>query len=518
MLRAFQAFFIVSTLLMCVSANGQSLYKMYGDAEEAFFNEKFAEALTLFQDIEQIESNYQDIQYRIEICKLLSITQYEDIQRFRDFEEVMSKQDKFYYYWEGRILLKKYEFDKAQVSLKKFINLPAKKSEEILDEARRWSNWAVTAKKFMDDPKFYEIHLLEKGLNTKYAELSPVYFADKEELLFLSNRNDQIPDQYQIYHTKHVGERSWSDPEVVYNVGVFTRDNSNIEVVAEDGRLFQFRTDKGGDLFYSEPRDEKTGWSSPQEFDSKISSSHLSSHFFINEHEDRIIFAKNVGTKKDPNLDIFESYKDPVSGDWSKPALFSTSINSEYNEDSPYLSPDEKTLYFASDGHETMGGYDIFKSEFDSATLSWTEPENLGFPVNSPDDEIHFKLNSDQMSGYFTSNRLHTIGDYDIFFFWEIHTVKIRGRIVDESTGEPVANAKIFFRPVEYTDMYFYSPIDENGQYEMEINADDVYQVEIKMTDAGDPISLEDFEIHATGGVNTTHLKDFYLGKSTDRP
>ena len=513
MKRAFRVFFVMLFLTTLYRVEAQRSYKLYREAEEVFYSEQFGEALELYEAIQEIDSAYEDILYKIEICKLLSITQYEDMGPFNNYEKVMAKRDKFYYYWRGRILMKEYEFEEAVESLKKFISLPARKSDIILEEARRWSNWAIAAKKFMDNPMFYEIHLLEEGINTKNAELSPVYFSDKEELLYLSNGDSSRPDQYQIYHTRHEGSRSWSEPEVVYNVGTFTRDNSNIEVVAEDGRLFQFRTDKGGDLFYSEPTDSKTGWSIPKEFDSKISSTHLSSHFFINEHEDRIIFAKNVGSNKEPNLDLFESFRNPETGDWSKPALFATTINSEYNEDSPYLSPDEQTLYFASDGHETMGGYDIFKSEFDPTLGTWSEPVNMGFPVNSPDDEIHFKLNKDQMSGYFTSNRLHTIGDYDIFFFWEIHTVKIKGRVIDGPTGKPVTNARIFFRPIEYTDMYFFSSINSDGSYEMEINADDVYKVQIKSDDSHEVKGLDDFEIHATGGTSTTYLKDFYIGK-----
>ncbi|MEQ9467494.1 MAG: OmpA family protein [Ekhidna sp.] len=505
-------------LTLFVEVQAQRVYKMYSDAEETFYEERFGEALKLYQEIEEVEPNYEDIQYKMEICKLLSITQYEDMAPFEGYEAVMAERDKFYYYWQGRILMKEYMFEEALESLKKFINLPAKKSDEIMEEARRWANWATNAKKYMDNPEFYEIHLLENGINTEVAELSPVYFSDNEELMFLSNRDESNPDQFQIYHTRHEGSRKWSEPTPIYNVGTFTRDNSNIEVVAEDGRLFQFRTDKGGDLFYSEPTDSKTGWTAPKEFDSKISSTHLSSHFFINEHEDRIIFAKDVGNKKNPNLDLFQSYRDHESGKWSKPALFATSINSKYNEDSPYLSPDEMTLYFASDGHETMGGFDIFKSEFDTVSQTWSEPVNLGFPVNSPDDEIHFKLNDDQMSGYFTSNRLHTIGDYDIFFFWEIHTVKVKGRVIDGPTGKPITNARIFFRPIEYTDMYFFSPIDDKGQYQMEINADDVYEIEIKMNDTKEIISLEDFEIHSTGGANTTYLKDFYIGEVPEQP
>ena len=504
---------LIFMLLLTYQVGAQRIYKLYNDAEDTFYDERFGEALVIYQDIVKMDSSYEDVLYKIEICKLLSITQYENMKPFDDNEAVKAKKDKFYYYWKGRILLKEYEFEEALESLRKFVRLPARKSDIILQEARRWSNWAITAKKFMDNPMFYEIHLLEKGINTEGAELSPVYFSENEELLFLSNRNQDKPDEFQIYHTRHEGSRSWTEPEVIYNVGTFTRENSNIEVVAEDGRLFQFRTNKGGDLFFSEPTASKTGWSSPEEFDSKISATHLSSHFFINEHEDRIIFAKDVGSKKKPNLDLFQSYKDPKTGKWSKPAVFATSINSEYNEDSPYLSPDEQTIYFASDGHETMGGYDIFKSEFDSTTLSWSEPVNMGFPVNSPDDELHFKLNNDQMSGYFTSNRLHTIGDYDIFFFWEIHNLTIKGRVIDGPTGEPITDARIFFRPVEYTDMYFFSPVNDEGQYEMNINADDVYNVEVKLNGTKEIIALEDFEIHTTGGANTTYLKDFYIGE-----
>ena len=409
--------------------------------------------------------------------------------------------------------MEEYQFEEAIQSLQIFLRSSARKSEIIVEEARRWINWSKRAKEFMDNPDYYEIHLLEDGINSSKAELSPVFFADKEELLFLSNRDEYVPDKYEIYHTVHEGSRKWSEPTVVEGVGNFTRDNSNIEVVDEDGRLFQFRTDKGGDLFFSEPTDSRNGWSSPQEFDSKISSTHLSSHFFINEHEDRIIFAKNVGTKKEENLDLFQSFKDPETGDWSRPAPFASNINSEYNEDSPYLSPDETKLYFASDGHETMGGYDIFVSNLDLETLTWSEPENLGFPINSPDDELHFKMNPDQVSGYFTSNRLNTLGDYDIFFFWEIHTVNIKGRVINRETGQPVTDARIFFRPIAYTDLYYFSPIDSDGQYQTNVTAEDVFKIEIKKDD-GTLIELDQFEIHATGGTNTTYLKDFYLGDS----
>ncbi len=510
-LRIF-CFLLFSISLSAVLAQKKT-YKLYIAAEETFFDERFGEAVPMYEEILELDSVYEDVPYKLEIARLLSNRQYSDMSQFLAYETVMSQRDKFYYYWKGRVLLEEYKFEEAIASLNTFLNRPEKKSPLILKEAEKWTNEARTAKNLFDNPEDYEIHLLQKGVNTPSAELSPVFFAGKEELLFLSNRDESNPDELLIYHTRHEGNRAWSTPTVVSNVGKFTRENSNIEVVDEDGRLFQFRTKKGGDLFYSEPTENKNGWSDPVEFDSKITSTHLSSHFFINEHEDRIIFAKEVGSKKEPNLDLYESFLDPQSGKWSNPTVFTTNINSEYNEDSPFLSADEKILYFASNGHGSMGGYDIFRCEYNESTNSWSDPVNLGFPINSPDDEIHFKLNPDQRSGYFTSNRLNTYGDYDIFFFWEVNTVRVRGRVLNGATGEPITDARIFFRPIEYIDLYYFSEINEKGEYSTQITSDDIFTIELKYAD-NTIVELEEFEIHETGGKTTTHIKDFYVGGS----
>ncbi len=86
-------------------------------------------------------------------------------------------------------------------------------------------------------------------------------------------------------------------------------------MINDDGKLFLFREENGGDLFYSQP--SGSSWTTPVEFDARISNNHLASHFFINEHEDRIIFASDEDTD---GLDIYESFRDPANGKWSKPA------------------------------------------------------------------------------------------------------------------------------------------------------------------------------------------------------
>ncbi|MEP1096920.1 MAG: OmpA family protein [Cyclobacteriaceae bacterium] len=503
---------LISIFILLVSKSpAQDYDKIFKTAEESLYLEDFETALVNYQLLVESGLNYGNrVFYKAELCSLLTRYQNNPIENFLQYEEEMIQEDKFYYYWKGRVMMRKYRMAEANIAFQNFLDIKAYLSDEIKAEARRWMNWVANAKSYMDAPDSYEIHLLEREVNSEFAELSPVYFVENEELLFLSNR-DSNPEEYQIYHTVHEGDRKWSVPTPVYGQGLFSRDNANIEVVDEDGRLFQFRSEKGGDLYYSEPSGDLKGWSPPQEFDSRISSTHLGSHFFINEHEDRIIFASDVGNKKNPNLDLLQSFKDPNSGNWSKPSPFAASINSDFNEDSPYLSPDETTLYFASDGHSTMGGYDVFKSIFDETTQTWSEPENMGFPLNSPEDELHFKMNHNQKSGYFTSNRLNTLGDFDIFFFWEINKINIEGRVVDNATGLPMKDAEIFFRPYEYLDMYFFSPLSNSGKYKTEIPSSDRFKVEIKKN--GEVLHEEEFEVHAADGDRTTHIKDFYLGK-----
>jgi outer membrane protein OmpA-like peptidoglycan-associated protein len=503
---------LISIFTLIVSKSlAQDYDKIFKLAEESLYLEDFETALVNYQLLVESGLNYGNrVFYKAELCSLLTKYQNKPINNFLQYEEEMIQEDKFYYYWKGRVMMKKYRMQEANIAFRKFLNIKAYLSNEIKQEARKWMKWVANAKSLMDNPESYEIHLLDEGVNTEYAELSPVYFMRNEELLFMSNREGD-PDVYQIYHTVHEGNREWSEPSPIYGQGLFTRETANIEVVDDDGRLFQFRPYKGGDLFYSEPTGDLKGWSAPQEFDSRITSAHLSSHFFINEHEDRIIFSSEVGSKKNSNLDLMQSFKDASSGNWSKPAPFANSINSDFNEDSPYLSPDEQTIYFASDGHRSMGGYDIFKSTFDPTSQTWSEPKNLGFPLNSPEDELHFKMNTNQKSGYFTSNRLNTFGDYDIFFFWEIQKINIQGRVVDNETGLPLKDAEIFFRPYEYLDMYFYSEITDDGKYRARITSDEVFRVEIKRN--GVVLHSEDFEIHATDADETTHIKDFYLGE-----
>lgn len=486
-----------------LTALGQKEVRLYEKAEQQFALHNYEQALQLYKEVAEIAPDFEDTDYKITINTLLTGAGDEQpATEMLQYEDTYATSDDHFYYWLGLIHLRRYQIDEATAAFERFKQKLAYTGNEdprtlaLVDHAEE-------LKYFFENPDDYEIHQLEAPVNSNAAELTPVYFEGNKELLFASNRGKSGERPFTIYYTKS-GDNGWESPVEVKNLGNFTRENANIEVVNQDGRLFLFREEKGGDLFYSQASGDT--WTLPVEFDARVSNNHLHSHFFINEHEDRIIFGSDEGAD---GLDLFESYKDPENGKWSKPAPFYLSINSPYNEDSPYLSPDEQTLYFSSDRPGGLGEYDVYVSYYDPATFTWSEPENMGWPINSPNKEFHFKMNADQKSGYFVSNRLHTKGDYDIYFFWHVDKVKVKGRIFDQASQGPLTGAEIRFRPSQYLDEFFTSPIDGQGYYQTDVFADEVFRVEILKD--GKVLMTDKFEVHDTSGQNTTHIKDFTI-------
>ena len=143
------------------------------------------------------------------------------------------------------------------------------------------------------------------------------------------------------------------------------------------------------------------------------------------------------------NKDIYIVRKLP-NGEWSKPQSIGNAINTPYDEDYPFLHPNGRVLYFASKGHNSMGGYDIFKSEFDEANGVWGKPVNLDFPINSPNDDILFVTDSLEKTAYFSSARQSPIGKLDVF---KINTERrppefifIKGNVLKKIEGQSLAS------------------------------------------------------------------------------
>jgi hypothetical protein len=154
---------------------------------------------------------------------------------------------------------------------------------------------------------------------------------------------------------------------------------------------------------------------------------------------DRVYFS-SYGENTLNGRDIY--YKERIAGgEFGKPVLVS-GINTEFDEDYPFIQPDGKTIFFASKGHNSMGGYDIFRSDFNEATQSWSTPKNLEFPINSPDDDYLFVTDSSEKIAYFSTGRYSPPGKIDVLKIKTtrkpIDFIMMRGMVTKENAKQSV--------------------------------------------------------------------------------
>jgi hypothetical protein len=153
------------------------------------------------------------------------------------------------------------------------------------------------------------------------------------------------------------------------------------------------------------------------------------------------VFFSSYGDDPERGKDIYIIRKLPT-GEWSKPQTLGYPVNSEYDEDFPFLHPNGKVLYFCSKGHNSMGGYDIYKATLNEETNTWNKPVNLDFPINTPDDDILYITNESESEAYFSSARASKSGKTAVYHInverKPIDISIIKGAVVKNRDNQPL--------------------------------------------------------------------------------
>jgi len=217
--------------------------------------------------------------------------------------------------------------------------------------------------------------------------------------------------EHEIYVSKNALELFFNPKElIVAKLGVINSpysDHSPVisgdESVLVDGQeMFLYRSvsENDGNIYYSKLEGEE--WTVPVKLSNNINSKSRETSATISADGSKLYFSSNrkggIG-----GYDIYVSNK-KSDGTWSKAKNVGKPINTEFDEDGPYIHLDGSTLYFSSMGHPGMGGYDVFFSKKD-ANGNWTTPENLGFPLNTVDNDVYYVPTADGNRGYYSSQK-----------------------------------------------------------------------------------------------------------------
>jgi outer membrane protein OmpA-like peptidoglycan-associated protein len=275
-------------------------------------------------------------------------------------------------------------------------------------------------KEFVSSPGNFSIVNIGREINSEFEDYAPVLNENEDEIVFTTRRREDNLNEnvfednkpYEdIFTAKKTGE-TWSFAKNMGPIVNTPYHESSVALSADGNTLFIFNDEGGGDIFYTER--QPGGEFTPKiHLPGIINSSFEEKSISISKDEKTLYFSSNRPGGFG-GLDIYRATKDS-KGEWTNVKNLGPKINTEMDDDGLFIDYDDVTLYFSSKGRKGMGGYDVFKATFDPKTNEWSEPVNLGYPINTPDDDIYFVSSKDGKRAYYSSVREDGMGYTDIY-------------------------------------------------------------------------------------------------------
>lgn len=443
----YNIFATISLMLVCVVSYAQpDIDKLEENLKNASFKQKFETANSFMEDnlfefalriwlnLAKEEPNNANVNYKTGVCYLsTSLDRGKALPYLLKAEENVSKKYDPFSYAEKRAPLETHFYlgkayhlnDKFDEAIEEY-NLfqeEASKKHMLIADSKLHVIYATNAKKEFASKKNFQISNVGVPINSTFSEISPVVTADESAMFFTSRRfrsdstnegrfspqdGKHFEDVYVSY--KNMKTEKWGEPELM----PFSSPGNNqatISVSADGQFLFIYKDDNGdGNIYISEREDLDYG--RLRGMGSDINSKYWETHACISADGNTLYFVSDrpggLGGR-----DIYRCVKLP-NGKWSKALNIGAPINTEYDEDSPFFHPDGKTLFFSSNGITSMGGFDIFFTK-KGEDGNWNAPLNIGYPLNTVDDDVFFSTTVDGKRGYYSSAHAGGLGETDIY-------------------------------------------------------------------------------------------------------
>lgn len=342
------------------------------------------------------------------------------------------------YFQAANIELKIGRYEDAKKHYEKYIALK-RGPQEMLDKAMKYlasCNFAIEA---MKHPVPFKPVNMGDAVNTPDYEYFPSITADDQTLLFTRNIRSGKDGQEDFFSSSRTKE-GWS---LAMGLNINTPDNEGAPSLSADGQVLVFAAcgkpnGMGScDLYFS--RKSGNTWSKPQNLGPPVNSAHWETQPSFSSDGKTLYFVR--GSVKGHVIQPADIYMTQINDDgtWSVPVRLSNKINTDGNESSVFIHPDNQTLYFSSNGHVGMGGFDIYLSR-KQPNGEWGEAINLGYPINTHNDENSLLVGPDGNVAYFASDREGGYGGLDMYSFELDKSLKpekityFKGKVYDAKT------------------------------------------------------------------------------------
>lgn len=396
---------LIFTIILSITAftqDNKALQDSFLEAEYFLMNEDYNDALTFYLQLHEKLPDNANIAFSIGVCYLnipgkknLSIKYLEVATKNMSAKhkegtitQVSAPYDALYELAKAYRI--NYKFDLAKETYNKYSGTLLPDDRENLDYIKHEIEVCDMAKKLISSPVEFTEENIGELFNEDKSEFNPVISADGKSFAYMV----KLKFYDAVMFSRQVNGK-WSGP-VNITADLQTDGDFYISCLSSDGKQLYLSKDDNynSDIYVSSFNG--TAWSKIVKLDKNIDSKYWESHGFVSDNGNQIIFASDRPGGFG-GLDLYISNKS--KGGWGPAKNLGPEINTQFNEDRPFLINNGKTLFFSSQGHENIGGYDIFRSDIQTNGL-WSKPKNVGYPVNTTDDDIFFMPVGNGKSGY----------------------------------------------------------------------------------------------------------------------
>jgi len=405
-MRRAKYIFCMILMVHALSLSAQSrsdLREMFVSAEGDLLYEDYPEALPKYLSLLQIYPENYNLYFRVGQCYLNTPGEKEEAIPYLEaavrnispghhpgkLRETGAPYDALYFLANAYRIAN--NFDRALETYELFLkDVDTEKYDTALVRFQMQS--CENARIMMRKPVFVVDKNLGNPVNERFSEYNPVISADEKTLLF--TRELQFYDA--IFWSRKT-DGGWTEPvNLTPQLGV-DQDYYTSSLAPDGKTLLMYRVDTwDGNIYMS--RLEGDTWSKVEKLNGNVNTKYWESHATMSSDGKKLFFTSN---RKESlgGLDIFVSVRDS-SGNWGPAENLGPEINTVYNEETPFLANNDRTLFFSSRGHFNMGGYDIFRSDIDKNGM-WSKPVNVGYPLNTTDDDLFFNPVGKGDRGYY---------------------------------------------------------------------------------------------------------------------
>jgi outer membrane protein OmpA-like peptidoglycan-associated protein/tetratricopeptide (TPR) repeat protein len=429
------------------TSSSQKAIQLYVQASKAYLDKQYQNAINLLQEAIKKDKKFIEAYFQLAVI-------YKNLEKFRYAEQLLDKtkvyiptKDAYLHYKVSYLYYRIGAYKKAKTAFQK-IPTESKKTKLLQSKINALQQNLSLALEKLQHPLVFNPKPLPPPLNQFASQYFPVLTVDQQTILFtaLVNHSGRYRESIYISHKDKSGK--WSIPVSISDQINGTTSNEGTCTISADKRTLVFtsclREGNYGicDLYISYKKGEE--WSKPQNLGSHINSKGWQSQPSLSADGKTLYFV----TERKGNYGKSDIWKSILQSDgkWSEPMNLGPVINSKAREVSPFIHPNKQTLFFASNRTPSMGGFDIYYSTLVNG--EWTEPTNLGYPINNHKDQASIFITADGKKGYYADGK-HKDCNYHRSYIYEFDipanlvpmptsdTIKLK--VLDAKTRQPIA-------------------------------------------------------------------------------